>query len=116
MGGEGEEEEGGDDKINYFYFVVTQPRHFVLHIPNTPPHHHLCSRKTKINTRIPFIPPPLPLNLNKKTNKKKSPYSNEKLKKKKPSALFVCPAPEKGRKLQEGDQLRENQKNMTTLY
>merc|ERR1712088_972327 len=26
-------------------FVVTQPRHFVLHIPNTPPHHHLCSRK-----------------------------------------------------------------------
>merc|ERR1719492_460463 len=25
-------------------FVVTQPRHFVLHIPNTPPHHHLCSR------------------------------------------------------------------------
>merc|ERR1712174_163012 len=23
----------------------TQPRHFVLHIPNTPPHHHLCSTK-----------------------------------------------------------------------
>merc|ERR1739836_250468 len=41
--GEGEEEEEGDDYINYFYFVVTQPRHFVLHIPNTPPHHHLCS-------------------------------------------------------------------------
>merc|ERR1712183_92837 len=28
-----------------YFFVVTQPRHFVLHIPNTPPHHHLCSRK-----------------------------------------------------------------------
>merc|ERR1712018_568356 len=28
-----------------FLFVVTQPRHFVLHIPNTPPHHHLCSSK-----------------------------------------------------------------------
>jgi len=72
------------------------------------------SQKTKIIKRIPFIPPTHPLN--KKTNKKKSPYSNEKLKKKEPSALFVCPAPEKGRKLQEGDQLRENQKNMTTLY
>merc|ERR1719203_1894805 len=32
-------------------------------------------------------------------NKKKSPYLNEKLKKKEPSALFVCPALErKGRK------------------
>jgi hypothetical protein len=31
-------------------------------------------------------------------NKKKSPYSNEKLKKKEPSALFVCPAPEKEEK------------------
>jgi len=29
----------------FVVFVVTQPRHFVLHIPNTPPHHHLCSRK-----------------------------------------------------------------------
>merc|ERR1711994_394908 len=36
------EEEEGDGEI--FLFVVTQPRHFVLHIPNTPPHHHLCSR------------------------------------------------------------------------
>jgi len=30
-------------------FVVTQPRHFVLHIPNTPPHHHLCSTKKGAN-------------------------------------------------------------------
>merc|ERR1711994_1220731 len=37
------EEEEGDGEI--FLFVVTQPRHFVLHIPNTPPHHHLCSTK-----------------------------------------------------------------------
>merc|ERR1712173_473360 len=27
----------------------TQPRHFVLHIPNTPPHHHLCSTKKGAN-------------------------------------------------------------------
>merc|ERR1712073_168877 len=27
------------------FSFVTQPRHFVLHIPNTPPHHHLCSTK-----------------------------------------------------------------------
>merc|ERR1711902_332755 len=26
-----------------------QPRHFVLHIPNTPPHHHLCSTKKGAN-------------------------------------------------------------------
>merc|ERR1712156_504443 len=45
--GEGEEEEEGDDQI--FLFVVTQPRHFVLHIPNTPPHHHLCSTKKGAN-------------------------------------------------------------------
>ena len=28
--------------------MSSQPRHFVLHIPNTPPHHHLLlSKKTK---------------------------------------------------------------------
>jgi len=32
-------------------FVVTQPRHFVLHIPNTPPHHHLCSFDEKKGAR-----------------------------------------------------------------
>jgi len=57
-------------------------------------------KKTKIIKRIPFIPPPTPLNRKKMNNKKKSPYSNEKLKKKEPSALFVCPAPEKEEKLQ----------------
>merc|ERR1711994_211360 len=41
------EEEEGDGEI--FLFVVTQPRHFVLHIPNTPPHHHLCSTKKGAN-------------------------------------------------------------------
>merc|ERR1712043_135484 len=29
------------------FSFVTQPRHFVLHIPNTPPHHHLCSQKAR---------------------------------------------------------------------
>merc|ERR1712241_642130 len=29
------------------FSLVTQPRHFVLHIPNTPPHHHLCSQKAR---------------------------------------------------------------------
>jgi len=57
-------------------------------------------KKTKIIKRIPFIPPPTPLTEKKMNNKKKSPYSNEKLKKKEPSALFVCPAPEKEEKLQ----------------
>merc|ERR1711994_793954 len=43
------EEEEGDGEI--FLFVVTQPRHFVLHIPNTPPHHHLCSFDEKKGAR-----------------------------------------------------------------
>merc|ERR1712080_83190 len=34
------------------FFVVTQPRHFVLHIPNTPPHHHLCSRNKARRDRL----------------------------------------------------------------
>merc|ERR1712050_223624 len=34
------------------FFVVTQPRHFVLHIPNTPPHHHLCSRNKARGDRL----------------------------------------------------------------
>lgn len=74
------------------------------------------SQKTTIIKRIPFIPPPHPLNLKKNEQKKNLPIRTKSKKKKEPSALFVCPAPEKGRKLQEGDQLRENQKNMTTLY
>ena len=75
------------------------------------------SQKTKIIKRIPFIPPPHPLKPKQKNEQKKISLFERKVKKKKePSALFVCPAPEKGRKLQEGDQLRENQKNMTTLY
>merc|ERR1712228_97784 len=44
----GEEEEGEGE---IFVFVVTQPRHFVLHIPNTPPHHHLCSFDEKKGAR-----------------------------------------------------------------
>merc|ERR1711994_956131 len=44
------EEEEGDGEI--FLFVVTQPRHFVLHIPNTPPHHHLCSRNKARRDRL----------------------------------------------------------------
>merc|ERR1712193_207065 len=33
------------------FSFVTQPRHFVLHIPNTPPHHHLCSFDEKKGAR-----------------------------------------------------------------
>jgi len=73
-------------------------------------------KKQKIIKRIPFIPPPHPLKPKQKNEQKKISLFERKVKKKEPSALFVCPAPEKGRKLQEGDQLRENQKNMTTLY
>jgi len=54
-------------------------------------------KKTKIIKRIPFIPPPTPLTL-KKT--KKISLFERKVKKKEPSALFVCPAPEKEEKLQ----------------
>jgi len=47
-------------------------------------------KKTKIIKRIPFIPPPTLLTEKKMNNKKKSPYSNEKLKKKNPlHYLFV---------------------------
>jgi len=55
------------------------------------------SQKTKIILKNTFHSPTTPLTL-KKMNKKKSPYSNEKLKKKEPSALFVCLAPEKEEK------------------
>merc|ERR1712141_273224 len=34
------------------FSFVTQPRHFVLHIPNTPPHHHLCSRNKARRDRL----------------------------------------------------------------
>merc|ERR1712141_24869 len=33
------------------FSFVTQPRHFVLHIPNTPPHHHLLLSKKKIKKK-----------------------------------------------------------------
>ena len=47
-------------------------------------------KKTKIIKRIPFIPPTHPLNRKKNEQQKKSPYSNEKLKKKNPlHYLFV---------------------------
>jgi len=56
----------------------------------------LSKNKNNLKEYLSF--PHHPLNLIKKMNKKKSPYSNEKLKKKEPSALFVCPAPEKEEK------------------
>ena len=34
---------GGRRWLNKFNFVVTKPRHFVLHIPNTPPHDIIIS-------------------------------------------------------------------------
>merc|ERR1711977_663942 len=51
--GEGEEDldEEAEGEEEIFVFVVTQPRHFVLHIPNTPPHHHLCSFDEKKGAR-----------------------------------------------------------------
>merc|ERR1712010_98446 len=33
-----------------FILLSSQPRHFVLHIPNTPPHHHLLLSKNKNKT------------------------------------------------------------------
>jgi len=57
-------------------------------------------KKTKIIKRIPFIPPPTPLNRKKNEQQKKISLFERKVKKKEPSALFVCPAPEKEEKLQ----------------
>jgi hypothetical protein len=49
--------------------LSSQPRHFVLHIPNTPPHHHLCSRKTKTKQ----------IKKTKKTQIEKDPTAKKKL-------------------------------------
>jgi len=46
--------------------LSSQPRHFVLHIPNTPPHHHLLLSKNKTNKE------------NKKTQTEKDPTAKKK--------------------------------------
>jgi len=74
-------------------------------------------KKTKIIKRIPFIPPPTPLNRKKMNNKKKSPYSNEKLKKKNPlHYLFVQLQKRKKNSNKVTNFERIIKKNMTTLY
>jgi len=48
--------------------LSSQPRHFVLHIPNTPPHHHLLLSKNKNKTNKE----------NKKTQTEKDPTAKKK--------------------------------------
>ena len=48
--------------------MSSQPRHFVLHIPNTPPHHHLLLSKNKNKTNKE----------NKKTQTEKDPTAKKK--------------------------------------
>ena len=48
--------------------MSSQPRHFVLHIPNTPPHHHLLLSKNKNKTNKE----------NKKTQIEKDPTAKKK--------------------------------------
>jgi hypothetical protein len=79
-------------------------------------------KKTTIIKRIPFIlPTPNPLNLKeKKTNKKKSPYSNEKLKKKKKNPLHYLFVQLQKKEEKNSKKVtnfeRIIKKNMTTLY
>merc|ERR1712010_446643 len=51
-----------------FILLSSQPRHFVLHIPNTPPHHHLLLSKNKNKTNKE----------NKKTQTEKDPTAKKK--------------------------------------
>ena len=48
--------------------MSSQPRHFVLHIPNTPPHHHLLLSKNKNKTNKE----------NRKTQTEKDPTAKKK--------------------------------------